>query len=77
MSEAGISAQLAQHISEIERARMSVNLLRTLVQAELGMWEGGYLAFASDSKNEDIPGSDDKAPQEKRRRFSRSLCLFP
>ena len=77
MSEAGISAQLAQHISELERARMSVNLLRTLVQAELGMWEGGYLAFASDNKNEDLPGSDDKAPQEKRRRFSRSQCLFP
>jgi hypothetical protein len=33
--------QLAQNISELERARMSVNLLRTLVQAELGMWEVG------------------------------------
>ena len=72
--ETGISVQLTQHVSELERARMSVNLLRTLVQAELGMWEGGYLAFASDSKHEDLPGSDDKT-QEKRRRFSRSLSL--
>ena len=72
--------QLNQHMSEIERARMTVNLLRTLVQAELGMWEGGFLCYASDTKasSEDHGSSsaDDKTP-EKRRRFSRatSLCV--
>ena len=70
--------QLNQHMSEIERARMTVNLLRTLVQAELGMWEGGFLCYASDTKtsSEDhgSGSADDKTP-EKRRRFSRATSL--
>ena len=70
----GMSLQLSQHVSELERARMSVNLLRTLVQAELGMWEGGFVCFASEAKHEDATGSDDKT-QEKRRRFSRATSL--
>lgn len=59
--------QLSQHIAEVERARMTVNLLRTLVQAELGTWEGGFLCYASDAKSnsEDHGSADDKAPEKR------------
>lgn len=36
------------------------------LQAELGMWESGFLCFASEAKHEDPGGADDKT-QEKRR----------
>ena len=72
----GINEQLSLHVSEVERARISVNLLRTLVQAELGMWDGGFVAFASETKPDDQRFGDENV-EGKRRRFSRatSLCV--
>ena len=72
--------QVAQQTSELERARMSVNLLRTLVQAELGLWDAGYASFAPDAAaahaREEGEREDKTAQtQEKRRRFSRATSL--
>ena len=59
---------------------MSVNLLRTLVQAELGMWDAGYASFAPDAaavhgREEGEREDKTSQTQEKRRRFSRATSL--
>mmetsp|Transcript_46002 Transcript_46002/g.144297 ORF Transcript_46002/g.144297 Transcript_46002/m.144297 type:complete len:340 (+) Transcript_46002:1945-2964(+) len=56
---------MQEHLHELERARVAINSLRTLVQAELGFWEGGYM---SDCRAEE-------GDQSQKRRFSRVTSM--